>query len=755
MDFLLFSNRTIVARMPSKQPKAGTVSAYGKTILLMSLGWILSLSHWAWGAETQIQLLSEKSVVASGGKATVGILFKLKEGWHTYWRNGGDAAQPPSVQWDLPTGVTASSIQWPIPTKEVDKNTGLTSYTYHDLCLLMVELHFDPNLPPGPLTLNAEVRWLECRESCVPRQGKVATELLIGTQDKTSEHASLIEEWQKRVAERRDDLPIRVDWADKIAEDERLIRMEINPESGWRWVDFYPFENESYEVGGQSTLHGEVDEAPALEKKILNWEESWPVALSGLALMTDGQGGQIVHETTLVLGDGFPEGLAGSSNQAPGPEPKDPPAPAKSLGLMLGFAFLGGLILNLMPCVLPVISLKILGFVQQSDKQPARVLQMGLFYGLGVLISFWLLAAGVIALQFSGLSTNWGMQFQQTQFLVLMTILMTLVALNFFGVFEVSAGAVTGAASAASSGSGRLGAFANGVLATILATPCTAPFLGTALGFAFSQPPQGVLLMFSTIALGLALPYVLLSWQPAWMRWLPRPGAWMNHFKVFMGFPMLATVIWLYAIARKHFGPNGDLWLGLLLVATALLAWIYGTFIQGNSRYRGLAWGALLIGAVACYGWIMEHELDWRHSSVSADPQKNSLGKVMGKFGIEWLPWSEQAVMDAQRSGKTVLVDFTAAWCMNCQVNKKTSIEIESVREKLESIQGITLRGDYTFSDERITQKLKDHGRAGVPLVLIYPPEEGAAPELLPELLTPRIVLEALERAAGSLGAKP
>ena len=238
--------------------------------------------------------------------------------------------------------------------------------------------------------------------------------------------------------------------------------------------------------------------------------------------------------------------------------------------LMLGFALLGGMILNLMPCVLPVISLKILGFVEQGAEDRKKVFQMGLLYGLGVLVSFWTLASIVIAIQSTGQSANWGMQFQNPQFLLLMTILLTLIALNFFGVFEITGGSLTGVASRLGGGHGRGGAFANGVLATILATPCTAPFLGTALGFAFTQPPTGILLMFTTIGVGLALPYVALSWNPGWLQILPRPGAWMTRFKVFMGFPMLGTVVWLYSIARLHFGPGGDLWLGLCLVSIAL-----------------------------------------------------------------------------------------------------------------------------------------------------------------------------------------
>ena len=319
--------------------------------------------------------------------------------------------------------------------------------------------------------------------------------------------------------------------------------------------------------------------------------------------------------------------------------------------LMLGFALLGGMILNLMPCVLPVISLKILGFVEQGAEDRKKVFQMGLLYGLGVLVSFWALASIVIAIQSTGQSANWGMQFQNPQFLLLMTILLTLIALNFFGVFEITGGSPTGVAS-------RLWwPWAAGLCQRCSgdhpATPCTAPFLGTALGFAFTQPPTGILLMFTTIGVGLALPYVALSWNPGWLQILPRPGAWMTRFKVFMGFPMLGTVVWLYSIARLHFGPGGDLWLGLCLVSIALLAWIYGECIQKARGRKGWAWGALLAGILVTYGWILEHELNWRQPALKdGENTPSDATLISGKNGIQWMAWSEAAVIQAQQKGK-------------------------------------------------------------------------------------------------------
>jgi thiol:disulfide interchange protein DsbD len=337
------------------------------------------------------------------------------------------------------------------------------------------------------------------------------------------------------------------------------------------------------------------------------------------------------------------------------------------------------------------------------------------------------------------------MQFGSPVFVVCLTTLVMLVALNLFGVFEVTlSGRALDAAGGLASKPGASGAFFNGVLATALATPCTAPFLSIALGFAFAQSTSLILLVFLTVGVGLAAPYVVLSWNPAWLRFLPKPGAWMEKFKIAMGFPMLATAVWLFNLAGGSYGKP-VLWLGLFLVLVALAAWIFGEFVQRGRARKGVALGITLILLVGGYAFALENQLHWRQPMAAPDVT-GSLKESAD--GIDWQRWSPEAVAAAQAAGRPVLVDFTADWCLTCQVNKKTSLEIPSVRAKLKSIDAVALLGDYTRLPDDITAELNHFNRAGVPLVLVYPRDPATPPIVLPEILTPGIVLDALGRAA-------
>jgi thiol:disulfide interchange protein DsbD len=369
---------------------------------------------------------------------------------------------------------------------------------------------------------------------------------------------------------------------------------------------------------------------------------------------------------------------------------------------------------------------------------------LGLTYALGVLVSFMALASLVIGVKAAGHKAGWGMQFGNPEFLVILTVLVTLVSLNLFGLFEINLGGqAMGAAGSLASQHGFTGAFFNGVLATILATPCTAPFLGAALGFAFAQTAGTILLMFAIVALGLASPYVVLSWNPDWLKFLPKPGAWMQRFKVAMGFPMLATAVWLFSLTPLHYGGR-TLWLGIFLVVVALSAWVYGEFVQRGSSRRWLGGLVAIILFAGGYAYALEGQLRWRspsEGSATVEALKES------PEGIDWQPWTSAAVAQARAQGHPVLVDFTADWCLTCQANKRIALEVASVRKKLKDIDAVSFLGDYTRLPDNITTELNRYGRAGVPLVLVYPKKSDAPAIVLPEALTPGIVLKALDQA--------
>ena len=693
--------------------------------------------------ETKVSLVLSADESRPGETIWAGVHIELAEGWHTYWRYGGEVAQPPEITWDLPDGVTAGEIYWPLPEKLYQSD--IYSYIYHHETMLLVPLSITGI--ERELTVKARVNWLECEEVCVPQNLTVEAKLVVGNQSSRSRYADQLDQWRSKVPRVDKSLPFDIQWDGAGQDDERYFVVS-SADSASKLLDFYPHAYDSFEVMGATESVAGSKGQSGIKKGVFKYDGDWPMEIAGLVeLKGEGQDSSEFIETVLIFGAST-QGLGASGAKGLAVEGASSVGSASTLN-MLFFAFIGGFILNFMPCVLPVIALKILGFVKQSEESPAMVKRLGLVYGLGVLASFLVMAGVVVGVQQAGRLASWGMQFQNIGFLVPMMILVTLVSLNFFGVFEIGLGGnAMGVASKFSGQEGYLGAFFNGVLATILATPCTAPFLATALGFAFAQPPLWIVLFFITIACGLAFPYVLLSWNPRLMKYLPKPGPWMGRFKVAMGFPMLATAVWLYSVSLSHFSEGAELWLGLLLVMVSMSAWVWGQFVQQVSVRRPLSIGvALLIGLGGAW-WVLEGELDWRHPVA---PKTVDGGSVVEK-GIEWLSWSHAAVADARSAGHPVLVDFTAKWCQNCQANKRFSIEIDPAREKLKALDVVTFRADFTHYDARIAQELENFDRAGVPLVLVFPSDKDGAVQVLPPLLTPNIVLDALDKAGGAKG---
>ena len=702
---------------------------------LLIAGLMLGLTT-ARAAHTEAQLLVSADTAKPGDTVWTGVELKMEPGWHTYWKNPGAAGQATEIKWQLPPGVTAGDIQWPLPEKLPPAE--VTTYGYENEVVLLVPLKLETNLPAGPLKLSAKVSWLECKESCIPASANIHGTLNIGGTTKLSAAAAVIEPWKNKTPQAANNFFQPGAWWQKPADgDQRTLTIELDwlkssttvrPEK----VDFYPFASDDFEIQAGTQIIVSTPGELQFGKPVKKFAGTWPREISGVLILQNGNA-RTGYEVRLPVGE--QAAAAGATSAA---------APPTALWRMLIYAFIGGLILNIMPCVLPVIALKILGFVNEAKSKPRHVRKLGLIYTLGVLVSFLVLAAVVIGVKAAGHKAGWGMQFGNPVFLVCLVTLVTLVALNLFGLFEVTlGGGAMNVAGNLSTKSGAPGAFFNGVLATALATPCTAPFLSIALGFAFAQGAVVITLIFLSVGLGLASPYVLLSWNPAWLKFLPKPGAWMEKFKMAMAFPMMLTVVWIFNLAADNYGDR-VMWLGIFLVTVAFALWIYGEFVQRGRKKKTFAVIVTIALLLVAYFGILENQLRWREplgtmktGNLTHDPD-----------GIAWQPWSPEAVAQARATGKPVLVDFTADWCLTCQVNKKTSIETAAVREKLRTLGAITLLGDYTHFPDAITTELNRFNRAGVPLVLVYPKDTGAAPLVLPEVLTPGIVLDALDRAS-------
>ena len=716
-------------------------------------GWICLTAIAAHAAHTQARLILSADTARPGDTVLAGVDLKMEPGWHTYWKNPGAAGYATKIEWQLPPGVAAGEIQWPLPEKLPPAE--VTTYGYNDEVVLLVPLKFAADLKPGPLDLKAKVSWLECKEACIPGSGDVENTLNVGTETKPSADATTIESWQNKVPRSAANLTVNAWWYDSTNVNPRSLLIQINPPKSGT-VDLFPDASDDFEIQAETKItFDEYSNSTILKKFVKKFSGDWPKEISGV-LATESGKLQSGVEVKLTVSDQATAGKTISAQTSP--ESRTGVAPVSNssdqnmetgkmpiLPLMLLYAFIGGLILNIMPCVLPVIALKILGFVGESRSDPRHVRKLGLVYALGVLVSFAALAAIIVGVKAAGHRAGWGMQFGSPVFVVCLTALVMLVALNLFGVFEVNlSGRALDAAGGLASKHGSAGAFFNGVLATVLATPCTAPFLSIALGFAFAQKAPVILLMFLAVGVGLAAPYVVLSWNPAWLKFLPKPGAWMEKFKIAMGFPMLATAVWLFNLAAGSYGKS-VLWLGIFLVLVAFAAWIFGEFVQRGRNRKGVALAIVLILVIGGYAFALENQLNWRALITAPDstgPLKESPG------GIAWQRWSPEAVAKARTEGRPVIVDFTADWCLTCQVNKKTSIEIPSVRAKLKEGNAVALLGDYTHFPENISAELNRFNRAGVPLVLVYPKTPTTPPMVLPEILTPGIVLDALGRAA-------
>jgi thiol:disulfide interchange protein len=692
----------------------------GRTLLACGfLGVLAAAPAHASSKNVQASLLSETASLRPGQPVTLGLRLSMADGWHTYWKNPADSGLPTKLQWSLPEGFTAGDIAWPHP--ERISAPPLMSYGYEHDVVLPVVVTVPAGLAVGqPVRLAARADWLECKEICLP--GKADLELTMpvaADAPPPSEHAPLFARSRARMPGGAAAWKVRA-----LAAPGRHVLAFAAPAAP---KDVYFF--------------SEVPQVVeyAAPQKLAKTADGYT-----LELTPAGNGPKAERLTGVLVAKGSGQPVAVAVDAALEPVasvPAGTPVGGAPSGLLrpLLFAFLGGLILNLMPCVLPVLSLKVMGSVRQAGE--TRVWRHGLAFTAGVLASFWAVAGLLLVLRAGGERIGWGFQLQSPSFVAVLAVLFLLIALNLLGVFEVGMSLV-GAGNAVQGRTGLASSFWSGLLATVVATPCTAPFMGSALGFALSQPPAFAMLVFTSLGLGMAAPYLLLSASPRLLRFVPKPGAWMETFKELMAVPMLATVVFLCWLLGQQTGVDGMAWLLAALIPVGFGAWLYGRAARSaGARPRLLAVAGAAVLVLAGLALAVTRATVPVGAAARAEGAPDALG---------WEPFSVERRDALLAEGKPVFIDFTAAWCLSCQVNERVALETPAVRERLRAHGVALLKADWTLRDERISEALTSYGREGVPLYVLYGRERGAAPVLLPEVLTPGIVLGALDGTLGT-----
>lgn len=668
--------------------------------------------------QVTVDFVSEFANVEPGKPFTVAFVYTVDPGWHIYWINPGPFGYPPKVTWNLPEGFEAGSLEFPAP--HVFSGGGAIGYGYEEAAVILAQITPPKNLKSGTeIPLAANLSWLMCDpESCVP--GKVDLNLTLTVAESTGEPTSSAE----AIKETRKLLPVDRDWKFFAEQSGEQATFHVVHNGAITSADDVQFFLENPKVidiekpSSQENSENTFSITGVMEK------ESLPEELAAVLVFPDHTAIRVSNtekaagSTASAASDASGTGAAADSGDGAAPT---------EFGFFAAIfgAFLAGLILNIMPCVFPVISLKILGFVEQAGHDPKKILKHGFWFTGGILSFFFLLATIIMA---AGSALGWGFQLQNPAVVMGLIVILLLVALNFFGVFEIGL-SLTGVGGNLTQSSGYMGSFWSGALAVVLATPCTAPFMGGAISYALANNFLVTYLVFAFLALGMASPYLLLSYRPHLLTYLPKPGAWMTVFKQVLAFPMLLVIVWLFRVLSKQINLDGmSLFLvGLILVSLA--AWWFGSFAKPSNkkRTRQIALGATTVLALLTV-LLISNAQDERLESPDRDV--------------------EAVIAAHQQDGRAVFVDFTAEWCLTCQANK-LAIHSDKVEKAFEDNNVAFVEVDWTQQDPEILKILQKHQREGVPLYLLFDSDPEKKPIVLPNLLTDGIILDNLKKISG------
>ena len=680
------------------------------------------------------ELLADTKALVPGKPFTVGLLLRMAPGWHTYWKFSGDAGLPTEMKWKLPPGWKIGEIQWPIPLKTIDPGD-IETYGYQDEILLMQEITPPLKLDVSSVQLAAEANWLVCEKICIPGSATLRLDLPVASSSEPA-NADVFARYRRLVPQNWPGPNVATASWSRVGSELRLkISSEMLAKSPP--LDFFPLPEQDTIVGHpavQSRNNNEIVFRIPLESAPKNLS-----SIAGLVVFAQQPNGE--HRAAWQIARASAAVQTGSSALL-----SARPAAARGIFTFLLFGFLGGMILNLMPCVLPVISLKIFGFIQQAGQSRQKIFRSGIAFTLGIFAWFIALAVLLIALKGAGRDVTWGgFQFTNPYFVLALSVIVLVFALNLFGVFEIwLPQSVTRSLLSTSERKDYLGSFLQGVFATVLATPCTAPFLGTALGFAFTQSAVIILAMFIAIAAGMSTPYLLLSVQPAWLRLVPRPGPWMIHVKQFMGFLLLATLLFLLYILGAQRGLDGAMWASCFLLVVSIACWMKGAFVSptATGTKRTIVRVLMLMLVLG--------------SGVYLIGDKFQLAKIASadsRLPGNWQAFTPERLQAELGQGHTVFVDFTAAWCLTCKFNEANVLEAQDVKDAFQRHGIVKLKADWTNGDPAITKLLRQFGRPGVPLYVLYP-ANNEEPIVFPELLTKSMLLDKLETVAGRVASQ-
>ncbi len=646
------------------------------------------------------ELIADSSTISPGGTSHVALSLTLEPGWHVYWVYAGDSGEAPDVMWSAPQGIVLGPMEYPAPSRL--PLGPLMDYGYEGTAIFPFSLTASQQLPPGTTSLRAHVQWLVCREICLP--GKAFLGLNLGvTPTAPTATNPLID-----AALHAEPLPLPSSVKVHVSANRSLLTVDVETGHRETALEYYPLDDDTI----RNAADQKVEPTPQGAKLVIERAETTdtlPKQIKGVLKLSGGRS----YTFDVLVGP-------------PLAQPKSNGEPGLFVAIVLAFA--GGIILNLMPCVFPVLFLKALSLVNSANESTSRQRRHGMAYTAGILFSFWIIVAVLLTLRLVGKQAGWGFQLQSPGFVIAMAFLLFFMGLSLAGMFDLGL-TLTSAGDSLTRKDGFTGSFFTGVLATVVATPCTAPLMGAAIGFALSQSAIVTFTVFTALALGLAVPYLLLTLVPGWANRLPRPGRWMETLKQVTAIPLFLTTVWLIwvygRLSGSAPGESSDHIARLLvgLVILAIAGWTLG-------RWPARRWGYIAALVMAAAGFAIP--LSGGHSDK-----------------LQWQPFSDAALAAAQGQGKPVFVDFTAAWCLSCQVNEKAVLQDKSVEQELLRQHYVLLRADWTQYDPEITGALGRVGRSGVPTYVVISSGASSSPHVLPELLTRSVVLDAI-RHTGS-----